>query len=485
MRVLYVSTEVHPALKTGGLADVNAALPGALAAIGVDVALLLPGFPALMEAATARGTPVRLGPANGCDQVSLVPCRLGGMQAWLIDAPSLYGRPGNPYLGPDGQDWPDNARRFALLGWAAARFADGGIGGWRPDIVHGHDWHAGLSPAYLRARGGAIPGSVFTVHNLAYQGSFAATAFPDLALPPHFFSMQGLEFHGAVNFMKAGLFYADRVTTVSPTYAREIQTPEHGFGMEGLLRSRAGALSGILNGVDTAAWNPACDPALPAKFSADDMAGKSVCRKALRAEMGLGDADGPLFGVVSRMTAQKGLDLLLEALPAIAAIDGQVAMLGSGDVALEAAWQLAAASNPGRVAVTRGYDEALAHRIFGGADIIAVPSRFEPCGLTQMYGLLYGALPLVRNTGGLADTVREAGRAGSAGPADGGNAGNGFVFDLPHVADLSAAIARAGALWKAPAGWQAVQQAGMRTDFGWEGAAGRYAALYQQIRPAA
>ena len=485
MRVLYVSTEVHPALKTGGLADVNAALPAALAAIGVDVALLLPGFPALMEAATACGKPVRLGPAFGCDQVSLMPCRLGGMPAWLIDAPAMYGRTGNPYVGPDGHDWPDNARRFALLGWAATRFADGGIGGWRPDIVHSHDWHAGLAGAYSRARGGAGPGSVFTVHNLAYQGSFAATQFPELALPPHFFSMHGLEFHGAVNFMKAGLFYADRVTTVSPTYAREIQTAEHGFGMDGLLRSRAGALSGILNGVDAAAWNPAGDSALAAPFSADDLTGKAVCRKALRAEMGLGEASGPLFGVVSRLTAQKGLDLLLEALPAIASIDGQVAMLGSGDRALEAAWQVAAAGNPGRVAVTRGYDEPLAHRIFAGADIIALPSRFEPCGLTQMYGLLYGALPLVRNTGGLADTVREAGRGAAVDDTEAASEGNGFVFDMPLVSDLSAAIARAGLLWKTPAAWQALQQTAMRSDFGWERAASRYAALYRQVRPEA
>jgi len=485
MRVLYVSTEVHPALKTGGLADVNAALPGALASIGVDVTLLLPGFPDLMEAATAGGTPVRLDAAFGCENVSLMPCRLGEVPAWLIDAPALYGRTGNPYVGPDGRDWPDNARRFALLGWVAARFADGGIGGWRPDIVHSHDWHAGLAGAYLRARGGAGPGSVFTVHNLAYQGSFPATGFPDLALPPHFFSMHGLEFHGAINFMKAGLFYADRITTVSPTYAREIQTAEHGFGMDGLLRSRAGALSGILNGVDTSTWNPQVDAALPARFSADAMEGKAACRKALRAEFGLREASGPIFGVVSRLTAQKGLDLLLEALPAVAAIDGQVAMLGSGDRALEAAWQVAAASHPGRVAVKQGYDEAMAHRIFGGSDLIAVPSRFEPCGLTQMYGLLYGALPLVRHTGGLADTVREAGHPGAAAGAAGTSPGNGFVFDQPHVTDLSAAIARAGALWKAPAAWQTIQNAGMKSEFGWARAASHYANLYRQIRPEA
>jgi starch synthase len=480
MRVLYVSTEVHPALKTGGLADVNAALPGALAAAGIDVALLLPGFPALLEAATARGPAVRLGPAFGAGEVSLLPCRIGAMPAWLVDAPVMYARTGNPYVGADGRDWPDNARRFALLGWAAARFADGGIGGWRPDIVHSHDWHAGLAGAYLRARGGAGPGSVFTVHNLAYQGSFAATGFPSLGLPAHFFSMHGLEFHGAVNFMKAGLFYADRITTVSPTYAREIQGAAHGFGMEGLLRSRAGALVGILNGVDTAAWNPASDPALVATYDADHLAGKALCRNALRTEFGLAPGSGPLIGVVSRLTAQKGLDLLLEALPALVAIDGQIAMLGTGEPALEAAWAAAAGSHPGRIAVRRGYDEGLAHRIFAGADMIAVPSRFEPCGLTQMYGLLYGTVPLVRHTGGLADTVRDAGASDDrVGP------GNGFVFDAPHALDLAGAIARAGALWKSPAAWRGLQQAGMRADFGWQTAAAHYSTLYRQIRPAA
>jgi starch synthase len=480
MRVLYVSTEVHPALKTGGLADVNAALPGALAAAGIDVALLLPGFPALLEAATARGPAVRLGSAFGAGDVSLLPCRIGAIPAWLVDAPAMYARTGNPYVGADGRDWPDNARRFALLGWAAARFADGGIGGWRPDIVHSHDWHAGLAGAYLRARGGAGPGGVFTVHNLAYQGSFAATEFPPLGLPAHFFSMHGLEFHGAVNFMKAGLFYADRITTVSPTYAREIQGAELGFGMEGLLHSRAGALVGILNGVDTAAWNPASDPALAATYDADHLAGKALCRSALRTEFGLAPARGPLVGVVSRLTAQKGLDLLLEALPALIAIDGQIAMLGTGERALEAAWAAAAGSHPGRVAVRRGYDEGLAHRIFAGADMIAVPSRFEPCGLTQMYGLLYGTVPLVRRTGGLADTVRDAGASDDrVGPA------NGFVFDAPHVTDLAAAIARAGALWKSPAVWRGLQQAGMRSDFGWQTAAAHYSTLYRQIRPEA
>lgn len=477
MRVLYVSTEVHPALKTGGLADVNGALPPALAEAGVDVRLLLPGFPALRDAATDRAAPVPLGAVGGSGAVSLLPCRLGAVPAWLIDAPDFYARPGNPYVGPDGRDWPDNLARFALLGRVAARLADGVAQGWRPDIVHSHDWHAGLASAYLRARGGDGPASVFTVHNLAYQGSFEADGFAGLGLPPHFFSMHGLEFHGAINFMKAGLFYADRITTVSPTYAREIQEPEYGFGMEGLLRSRAGALKGILNGADTTAWNPASDPAIAGRFDVEDLAGKAACKTALRAEMGLApDVTGPLLGVVSRLTPQKGLDLLLAALPTLLAGGGQVALLGSGDAALEAAWKEAAARHPGAVAVRQGYDESLAHRIFAGADLIAVPSRFEPCGLTQMYALLYGSLPVVRRTGGLADTVREDGDATRQ---------NGFVFGRASVEDLRAALGRALAAWKDPARWRALQRRGMRANLGWSASARAYLELYRELRPQA
>ena len=315
MRVLYVSTEVHPALKTGGLADVNAALPRALATLGTDGRLLLPAFPALRAHATDVGPACPLGPALGAPAVAVLPCRLDGIPAWLIDAPTRYDRGGNPYLDPQGHDWPDNLERFALLGWVAARFADG-IGGWRPDIVHAHDWHAALAPAYLRARGGDLPGSVFTVHNLAYQGQFPGTDFARLGLPAHFFTMDGLEFHGDVNFMKAGLFYADRLTTVSPSYAREIQQPGAGFGLEGLLRSRAGALSGILNGVDTTVWDPTRDTTLAAPYSATDLTGKAVCREALCREFGLAAGPGPVFGVVSRLTPQKGLDLLRACIPA-------------------------------------------------------------------------------------------------------------------------------------------------------------------------
>ncbi len=480
MRVLYVSTEVYPALKTGGLADVNAALPPALIGLGADVRLLLPAFPALCDAVVERERMVNLGPAFGLDEVWISRARLSGVPAYLIEAPQFFSRPGTPYGDAAGRDWPDNHLRFALLGWVASRFADGSVDGWRPDIVHGHDWHAGLAPAYLAARGGDGPGSVFTLHNLAFQGHFPASVFPALGLPPDFFAMQGVEFHGRVNFIKAGLQFADRITTVSPTYAMEIQTPEFGFGMDGLLRSRSGVLSGILNGVDRATWDPARDAHLPATFDADDPSGKAKCKAALRKELGLGKSAGPLLGVVSRLTEQKGLDLLLAALPALLAGGAQLALLGTGDAAISDAFAAAAARHPRQLAVHLGYDEGLAHRIIAGADVIALPSRFEPCGLTQMYGLAYGTLPLVRRVGGLADTVRDADPdAVSAGTA------TGFVFAEASADALRAALERMFTVWKAPTQWARLRTAAMRQDFGWTPSAGRYLELYRQLRPAA
>jgi starch synthase len=476
MQVLYASTEIYPALKTGGLADVNAALPPALIRLGADVRLLLPGFPALLKAAGQLERVATLDAVFGSDPVQLARGILHGVPAYLIEAPEFYARPGNPYTDARGQDWPDNPLRFALLGWVAARFADGAFDGWRPDIVHSHDWHAGLAPAYLAARGGDRPGSVFTVHNLSYQGQFPAETFGALHLPPHFFGLQGLEFYGKVNFMKAGLHYADRITTVSPTYAREIQTAGQGCGMEGLLRSRAGALTGILNGVDPQEWNPASDPRIPARYDAAHSDGKAVCKVALQTGLGLGaNAPGPLFGVVSRLTTQKGLDLLLDTLPRLIAGGGQLALLGTGDADLEHRFRAASAAHPRAVAVRVGYDENIAHGIVAGADVIVVPSRFEPCGLTQMYGLVYGTLPLVRRVGGLADTVRDA-----ALPA-----GNGFVFDDASTGALAAALDRIFSLWREPAKWAALRRLAMAEDFGWEQPAQRYLALYRGLRPQA
>jgi starch synthase len=474
MQVLYVSTEVYPALKTGGLADVNAALPPALIRLGADVRLLLPAFPALLKAAGQLERVATLDAVFGTAPVQISRGTLDGVPAYFIEAPEFYARPGNPYTDAKGQDWPDNHLRFALLGWVAARFADGAFDGWRPDIVHGHDWHAGLAPAYLAARGGDRPGSVFTVHNLSYQGQFPAQTFGALALPPHFFGLQGLEFYGKVNFIKAGLHYADRITTVSPTYAREIQTPQQGCGMEGLLRSRAGVLTGILNGVDPQEWNPASDPRIPARYDARRIEGKAICKTALQTGLGLGaNAPGPLFGVVSRLTTQKGLDLLLGVLPRLIAGGGQLALLGAGDADLEQGLRAAAAAHPRAVAVRIGYDEDRAHRIVAGADVMVVPSRFEPCGLTQMYGLAYGTLPLVRRVGGLADTVTDA-----AVPE-----GDGFVFEETNVAALGAALERVFSVWREPHIWAALRRQAMRADFGWEPSARRYLDLYRELRP--
>lgn len=478
MRVLYVSTEVYPALKTGGLADVNAALPPAMIGLGADVRLLLPAFPALCDAAVRRERIVALGPAFGPGEVWVSRASLFGVPAYLIEAPQFYARAGTPYGDADGRDWPDNHLRFALLGWVAARFADGSVDDWRPDIVHGHDWHAGLAPAYLAARGGDRPASVFTLHNLAFQGHFPPSVFDSLGLPEGFFAMQGVEFHGSVNFMKAGLQFADRITTVSPTYAKEIQTPEFGFGMDGLLRSRTGALSGILNGVDRGIWGPAQDAHLAATYDAEDLSGKAKCKAALRAELGLNpNSTGPLLGAVSRLTEQKGLDMLLQALPKLVSGGAQLALLGTGEAAIAEAFAAAAARHPRQLAVRLGYDEGLAHRIIAGADVIAVPSRFEPCGLTQMYGLAYGTLPLVRRVGGLADTVRDAdAEALAAGTA------TGFVFEEASADALGGALERIFTIWKSASGWAQLRSTAMRQDFGWTPAARRYLALYRELR---
>ena len=480
LRVLHAAAEIFPLVKTGGLADVVGALPQALAAAGADVRLLLPGMPAILGAVARPRKVAESGPAFGAARVTL---RLGrfkaaargvpdsdGVQAYVIDAPWLYARDGGPYQAPDGKPWDDNLQRFALLGWVAAQLAAGGLDpSWRPDILHAHDWHAALGCSYLRARPGATARSVFTIHNLAYQGLFPQGDFPLLGLPQRLMHPDGLEFHGWLSFMKGGLVHADRITTVSPTYAREITTPGFGCGVEGVLQARAADLSGILNGVDQARWDPATDRALAAPYDAGDLAGKAECKEALQRETGLAPrADAPLIGVVSRLSEQKGLDLALAALPALLAEGVQVALLGSGEPAMEKAFADAAAAHPGQVAVRIGYDEALAHRIIAGADIILVPSRFEPCGLTQLYGMRYGTLPLVRRVGGLADTVDEA---------------TGFVFDAADPAALAEAARRALLTLREPARWRAMQQDAMARDHGWDAAAARYMALYRSLMP--
>ncbi len=480
MRVIYVSTEVYPALKTGGLADVNAALSKALINLGVDLRLLLPAYPAILKASANGREIARLASPLCAPQVRILRATLDDVPVYLIEAGELYLKQGNPYVDTAGRDWPDNQQQFALLGWVAARFADGSIDNWQPDIVHGHDWHTGLAPAYLAARGGGRPGCVFTVHNLAFQGEFPASTFAGLALPANFFSLYGLEFYGKVNFMKAGLHYADRITTVSPTYAREILSPHFGSGMDGVLRSRAASLTGILNGVDPAIWNPQSDPWIASPYAAQNLLGKTQCKLALRRELGLASGSGAVFGLISRLTEQKGIDLVIDVLPYLIDQGGQLAVLGSGDSKLERALLAEVARFPGSVAVRVGYDETLAHRIVAGSDVILVPSRFEPCGLTQMYGLCYGALPLVRRVGGLADTVCDA----SADALASGTA-TGIQFDDASAQGLREALTRAFALWKQPRQWALVRHTAMLQDFSWEIAARQYLEVYRDLRPLA
>ncbi|ACJ00119.1 glycogen synthase GlgA [Rhodospirillum centenum] len=495
MRVLFVASECFPYVKTGGLADVVAALPAALRELGIDARLLLPGYPpvlaALGEARPLRDLPPlpgagvpggRLLAGTGTADGARGPGALDpAVPLYALDLPAFFGRGGNPYSDADGTDWPDNALRFASLSAAAARIGLEGDGeGWRPEIIHAHDWQTGLVPAYLRfaaeRTGAKRPVSVFTIHNLAFQGLVPPALLADLDLPPHSFSIHGLEFHGKIGLLKAGLYYADKLTTVSPTYAQEIQGPAMGFGLDGLLRARARDLSGILNGVDLGLWNPASDPLIPARYDATLLEARQAAKAELRHAFGLGSVpDGPLFAVVSRLTHQKGIDLVLEALPRLLALGGQLAILGTGDKVLEQAAAAAMHDHPGRVGLVRAYDEALSHRIQAGADVLLVPSRFEPCGLTQMYALRYGALPLVSRVGGLADTVTDVTESSLA---DG--SATGFVFEPVGLMPLIHAMERAAALWRRPDLWRTVQRNAMGRDVGWAASARHYADLYRQ-----
>ncbi len=479
MRVLFAASEMAPWVKTGGLGDVAGALPDALAAAGCDVRVLLPAYPRLMQALPQRSLVAHVDRLGG----ALPPARLwrahlpGGLQVLLLDAESLYARDGNPYLGPDGRDWPDNGMRFGLLARVAALLSSGDSPlTWRPQVLHCNDWQTGLAPAFLHfLHPGRAAASVMTVHNLSFTGSFDAALMTDLGLPWHAFRFDAVEFHGRLSFLKAGLQLADRITTVSPTYADEILRPEFGCGLEGLLRHRRDRLSGILNGIDTVVWDPARDPALEVCYDAATLARKREGRAALQRALGLAAQDtAPLLGVISRLTEQKGLDLLLQAADRLLSQRMQLAVLGSGEAWMEQGFRDLAARHPGACAVRIGFDETLAHRIEAGADLFVMPSRFEPCGLNQMYSLRYGTPPIVRRTGGLADTVVDA----SGPPLHDGTA-NGFVFDAPSADALAGTVERAAALWRDRPRFEALQRAGMRADFGWHVAARRYLAVYR------
>jgi starch synthase len=478
--VLSVASEVYPLIKTGGLADVTGALPLALASEGIAVHTVLPGYPAVLQAlekSPERPEEVHTEADLFGGSARVLAAKVQGLSLLVVDAPHLYARQGNPYLGPDGLDWPDNDVRFAALSWVAAKIGEGAIKGIQPDAVHAHDWQAGLALAYAKVGNARHPPGVMTVHNLAFQGRAPATQLSTLRLPSTAFSREGLEFHGDISFLKAGLHYADRITTVSPTYAVEILGSNAGMGFDGLLRARANILSGILNGIDTNVWNPATDPALSASYDSKRMAGKALNKKALQKHFGLNqNPTALLFGVVSRLSEQKGLDLLLECLPVLLGLGAQLVVLGAGDKALEQAFQQAAAEHPCQIGCLVGYDESLAHCIQAGSDALLVPSRFEPCGLTQLCALRYGTVPVVSRVGGLADTVIDMNEMAKA-----AGVSTGIQFAQVTSDGLQSAIRRTRHAWADQPGWNAMKKRCMTTDVSWSKPARQYATLYREL----
>jgi starch synthase len=479
IRVLSVASEIFPLVKTGGLGDVTGALPQALGAAGATATSMVPGYPAVLVALTDAVAIHRFPDLFG-GPATVLRGSAGSLDLIVVDAPHLYARAGNPYLGPDGAEWADNGIRFAALGAAAAALATGAVPGLTFDIVHAHDWQAAMAAVYLRFHEGVRPGTVLTVHNLAFQGRYRANLFPRLGLPPAAFALDGLEYHGDVSFLKGGLSSADRLTTVSPTYAHEITSLDNGMGLDGLLRHRGGVLSGILNGIDDTVWNPATDPLIPSRYArGKSVPGKRVANKAaLQQRMGLDEKpDALLIGVVSRLTSQKGLDMLVDQLDDLEAAGMQLALLGSGDPDLERAFVAAAEWYLGSVGCVLGYDEELAHLIQAGSDALLVPSRFEPCGLTQLYALRYGAIPVVSRVGGLADSVIDANEAALA-----ARVATGIQFWPATPDGLQWALQRLSMLWRNRPAWEQVQRNGMATDVSWRGPARRYIALYRSIQ---
>jgi starch synthase len=482
LRVQFVSSEIYPLAKTGGLADVCSGLPLSLSRLGVDVRLVLPGYEEALDVAE------HLEEDDVREVLGIGPVRIlrgmtpdSGLPVWLVDCPPLFRRSGGLYQDSSGCDWPDNAIRFAVLCHVAAHLASRNAQ-WRPDIVHCHDWHTGLVPLLLWRKGRTRPATVFTIHNMAFQGVFPADLFSRLGLPPECFTPDGVEFYGGISFLKSGIRYADRLTTVSPTYAREIQTPEFGLGLEGLVQSRANDLVGIINGIDTGLWDPARDGHIPCRYSGSDMSGKAHCKTELQQELGLVVDPGlPLLASASRLTSQKMADVVLSVLPEILNREPRIqfALLGRGDARLEHGFRQVARRFPGRIAVDIGYSESGAHRLHAGADLLIHGSRFEPCGLAQLYAMRYGTVPVVRRTGGLADTVIDADPGAIA---DGTS--TGIAFDEPTASDLVAGLDRGLSLYENRAVWSRIRSQAMRGDFSWRRSAEAYSALYESLAPA-
>ena len=496
--VLFVTSEAQPLIKTGGLADVSGALPVALNQLNCNVRLMLPGYRDVLDKLDNPETIAELQIPGLPGTIELIEDTLPtastsapGVKVMLVKYASAFDRPGNPYLDETGEPWSDNAERFALLARAAVLVALGKAGlKWQPDVVHCHDWQSGLIPALLYTEPNR-PATVFTIHNLAYQGLFPQQTFNSLALPNHLWSPNALEFHGQLSFIKGGIVFADRVTTVSPQYAREIQTPEFGCGLEGLLQHRQSVSNGILNGIDIDEWNPETDPHIAKHYSASSLAFKKVNKTALQKTFNLPqDKKTLLLGFIGRLVEQKGVDLIIEVMQRCIGLPIQFAILGSGDKKLEATLKAIASETPEQVGVYIGYNESLAHQVEAGIDAFLMPSRFEPCGLNQLYSLRYGSIPIVSNVGGLSDSVIEI---NGDKKEDGGKSQkkkttskvsqnmNATGFKLPDVsADaLYEAIQLACELYKKPTSWNRIVRNGMNQSFSWNDSAKEYLKLYK------
>jgi starch synthase len=475
-KILFVTSEAHPLIKTGGLADVSGSLPKSLVDLGEDVRIILPYYQAIKtnEAIYYKST-VRVNES----EVNILETRLPSTEVtvWLVDYPQFFKLPGNPYHDEAGSPWINSAERFGLFCYAAVEIAmNRGYLDWKPDIVHCNDWQSGLVPALLSLES-SRPTTLFTIHNLAYQGLFPKAANFSLNLPSQLWDSGGTEFHGKLSFLKSGLTYADRINTVSPTYALEIQSPEFGCGLDGLLSHRKDVLSGILNGIDTDHWNPATDTHIAANFKPTTLNKKALNKSALQTKLSLPiNNKVPMFALISRLVEQKGIDLILECLPEILALPLQLVVLGSGNKEFEQQLSILAKANPDKMAVKIGYDEELAHLIEAGADIFLMPSRYEPCGLNQMYSQLYGTIPLVSKVGGLADTVVD-----TLPESLSNNSATGIVFDETLSGTLFEVIKRALMLYSQPKTWKQIQVNGMLKDFSWKHSAEQYRLLYEKL----
>ena len=478
MNILFAASEAHPLIKTGGLADVSGSLPRAIKNAKQEIRLVLPAYPAAVENAGPLKTVATLDLPGVDAAITVLQGRLPKTRVtlYLIDAPALFNRPGGPYSQKDGTDWPDNALRFTIFCRAVTEIAQNRAGlVWQPDIVHCNDWQTGLIPAFL-ALEKVRPPTIFTIHNLAYQGLFSWDQFQTLDVPQDWWSMYKLEFHDQFSFIKGGLVYADKLTTVSPTYAKEICTPEYGCGLEGLLASRSDQLSGILNGVDYEVWNPGQDTLIQQTYTTRTLNRKQENKSAVLKAFKLpATPNTALLGHVGRLVDQKGIDLLIEIIPALIQRPVQLVILGTGQKKFETALKQLAVQYPEKLQVHIGYSESLSHLIEAGADVFLMPSRFEPCGLNQLYSLRYGTPPVVRHTGGLADSITHTNETTLQ-----QKTANGFVFEKASTVDLLKTIDRALYYYAQPAIWKQIVKTGMRTDFSWQQSANAYLTLYRE-----